>query len=160
MEYNKTQNRLQECISFYERSDEDSIKWNEYRHLESVYKNNYLVKYLKARAEYLHKWMHCIGKDVHLSKSGWNYILVDEFSKMDSLNQRGFDSNSSIEFTQGVFDRLCFDYCNYQVERLIEDLLERSITSNSTCKMSNLVFEWNLECTQELIKMFKDLSEL
>jgi len=34
------------------------------------------------------------------------------------------------------------------------------LTSNSTSKITNLVFEWNLECKQELIKMFKNLSEL
>jgi hypothetical protein len=47
----------------------------------------------------------------------------------------------------------------YQVKRLTEELLERSITSNSTSKISNLVFEWNLECKQELIKIFKNLIE-
>lgn len=160
MEYNKIQNRLQDFINYYERSGEDSIKWNEYRNLEEVYKNNKLVEDLKARAEYLHKWMHNIGKDVYISNKSFNYALVDNFSEMDFLSQKYFDTTKSIEFTKEVFDRLCFDYITYQVERLTEQLIEREIASNSTSKITNLVFEWNLECKQELIKAFKNLLEL
>lgn len=160
MEYNKIQNRLQDFINYYERSGEDSIKWNEYRNLEEVYKNNSLVKDLKDRAGYLHKWMHNIGKDVYISNKSFNYALVDNFSEMDFLNQKYFDTTKSIEFTKEVFDSLCFDYITYQVERLTEQLIEREITSNSTSKITNLVFEWNLECKQELIKSFKSLLEL
>lgn len=160
MEYNKIQNSLQDFITFYERSGVETIKWNEYRNLEEVYKNNKLAEDLKARAEYLHKWMHNIGKDVYISNKSFNYALVDKFSEMDFLNQKYFDTTKSIEFTKEVFDRLCFDYMTYQVERLTEQLIEREITSNSTSKITNLVFEWDLECKQELIKMFKELLEL
>lgn len=43
MEYNKIQETLESYIHFHERSGEDSIKWNEYRNLEEVYKNNSLA---------------------------------------------------------------------------------------------------------------------
>ena len=160
MEYNKIQNRLQDFINYYERSGEDSIKWNEYRNLEEVYKNNSLVKDLKARAEYLHKWMHNIGKEVYLSREGWNYTLAESFEQLDFINKSVFDTTKSIEFTKEIFDRLSFDYITYQVGRLTEQLIEREITSNSTSKITNLVFEWNLECKQELIKSFKNLLKL
>ena len=159
MEYNKIQNRLQDFINYYERSGEDSIKWNEYRNLEEVYKNNSLVEDFKAIAEYLHKWMHNIGKEVYLSREGWNYTLVDSFSELNHLNQNVFDNNYSTIFTKEMFDKLCVDYVTYQVERLIGRLIEREITSNSTSKINNLVFEWNLECKQELIKIFKKLLD-
>lgn len=160
MDYNKIQNRLQDFISYYERSEEDSIKWNEYRNLEEIYKNNSLVKDLNARAEYLHKWMFNIGKEVYLSREGWNYTLVKDFSELDHLNKGAFNNNYSTIFTKEMFDKLCTDYITYQVERLTKQLIEREITSNSTSKINNLVFEWNLECKQELIKMFKNLLEL
>lgn len=160
MEYNKIQNRLQDFINYYERSGVETIKWNEYRNLEEVYKNNSLVKDLKARAEYLHKWMHNIGKEAYLSREGWNYTLVDSFSELDHLNKTGFDNSYSTIFTKEMFDKLCIDYITYQVERLTEQLVEREITSNSTSKITNLIFEWNLECKQELIKIFKKLLEL
>lgn len=160
MKYNKIQEKLESYIAFHERRGQGSIKWYEYTHLCWIYKDNYLAEKLKERAKYLYEWMHNIGKEVYLSHKSFNYALVEEFSEIDSLNQKYFDATKSITFTQEVFDRLCFDYCEYQVKILTEELLERGITSNSTCKMSNLVFEWNLECKQELIKMFKDLSEL
>lgn len=160
MEYNKIQNKLQEYISFHERSGQISINWDEYRQLERIYKNNYLAEKLKDRAKYLHEWMHNIGEEVYLSRNSFNYALVDNFGKLDILNRNYFDNSYSTVFTQEMFDRLCFDYYNYQVKRLTEELTERSITSNSTCKIENLVFEWQLECKQELIKAFKNLSEL
>jgi len=160
MEYNKIQNKLQEYISFHERSGQISINWDEYRQLENLYKNNYLVERLKNRAKYLHEWMHDIGKEIYLSRKSFNYALVDSFSQMDFLSRSYFDNSFSTVFTQEMFNRFCVDYCNYQVKRLTEELTERSITSNSTCKISNLVFEWQLECKQELIKAFKNLSEL
>lgn len=157
MEYNKTQIRLEEYISFYKRTGQHSVKWDEYRELEIVYKNNYLAEELEARAIFLHQWMFDIGKQVFKSNENFNYVTVNTFSKLDSLNQKYFDTSKSIEFTKELFDKLCFDYCNYQVKRFTEELLEKSITSNSTCKMSNLIFEWQLECKQELIKIFKEL---
>lgn len=160
MGYNKIQNKLQDYVNFYEKSGQNSIKWNEYTQLGWIYNNNYLAEKLKERLKYLHEWMHNIGKEVYLSREKWNYALVDKFSQMGHLNQKYFDTTKSITFTQELFDKLCFNYCEYQVKRLTEELTERSITSNSTCKMSNLVFEWSLGCKQELIKMFKDLSNL
>jgi hypothetical protein len=115
---------------------------------------------LKERASYLHKWMHNIGKEVYLSNKNFNYALVDNFEvDVDFFNKKYFDTSFSSVFTREMFDELCVKYCKYQVKRLIEDLTERSITSNSTSKMSNLVFEWNLECKQELLKIFKKLIE-
>jgi hypothetical protein len=159
MEYNKIQNKLQDFVDFYSRSGADSIKWDEYGRLETVYKNNSLVQDLKDRASYLHTWMHNIGKEVYESDRSFNYTLVEKFSELDFLNQKYFDTSHSLTFTQEMFNELCVKYMEYQVERLTKQLLENSITSNSTCKMLNLVFEWNLECKQELIKIFKNLIE-
>lgn len=159
MEYNNYQTKLADYISFYERNQTTSIKWDKYNQLESVYKNNAMLEELKARAGYLHKWMCDIGKEVYSHSKRFNYTLASDFDNLDWVNQRGFDTTKSITFTQEVFDRFCFDYLEYQVKRFTEELTERSITSNSTSKISNLVFEWNLECKQELLKIFKSIIE-
>lgn len=157
--YNEIQNELQSYVKFYSRSGADSIKWDEYGRLETIYKNNSLVQDLKDRASYLHTWMHNIGKEVFESNDSFNYCLVEKFSELDYLNQKYFDTSHSLTFTEDMFDELCVKYMEYQIKRLTEQLLENSITSNSTSKISNLVFEWNLECKQELIKIFKKLIE-
>jgi hypothetical protein len=160
MEYNKLQNSLQDYIDYYSVSGIESIKWNEYNRLENIYRNNYLTQELKERASYLHKWMHNIGKEVYHSNKNFNYALVDNFeTDIDFFNKKYFDTTCFSIFTREMFDELCVKYCKYQVKRLTEELTERSITSNSTSKISNLVFEWNLECKQELIKIFKKLIE-
>lgn len=160
MEYNKIQNLIQAQIDHYERSGQVSINWDEYSQLEKIYENNYLVEKLKERAKYLHKWMYNIGKEVYLSHNSFHYALVDKFSEMDSLNKRCFDESKSIVFTQEVFNRLCFDYCSYQVKRLTEELIEGSITLNSSSKIENIVFEWKLECKQKLIKIFQSTLDV
>lgn len=162
MEYNKIQSKLQDYIFFYEKraNVQNSIKWDEYTRLSWVYKNNYITEELKERVKYLDEWMQNIDKEVYLSNNSFNYALVDTFSEIDLSNQKYFDTTKSITFTQEVFDKLCSDYCEYQVKRLTEELLEQSITSNSTCKMTNLVFEWRLECKQILIGILKDLVKL
>lgn len=157
MKYNKIQNELQDYVDFYSRSGKDSIEWDEYGVLETVYKNNHLTKILKDRASYLHECMHSIGKEVYKSNKSFNYCLTEEFSELDILNKKYFDTSSSLVFTQEMFDEFCVKYMEYQVKRLTEDLTEKSITNNSTSKISNLVFEWNLECKQSLIKIFKNL---
>lgn len=73
-------------------------------------------------------------KKSNLSREGWNYTLVDSFSELNHLNQNVFDNNYSTIFTKEMFDKLCVDYVTYQVERLIGQLIEREITSNSTLK--------------------------
>lgn len=159
IEYNEIQNELKSFINYYEKSTIETIKWDEYRQLEKIYKNNYLVEELKARAGYLHKWMHNIGEEVYTSFKSFNYFLVDSFNEVDIYNRNNFDTSYSMTFTQAMFDKLCVDYFEYQVKRTIEDLTERTITSNSTCKISNLVFEWRLECNQNLLSIFKKLIE-
>jgi hypothetical protein len=161
MEYNKLQNSLQDYIDYYSASGIESIKWHEYNKLENTYRNNYLTQELKERAKYLHKWMHNIGKGVYHSNRNFNYALVDNFeTDVDFFNKKYFDTTCFSIFTREMFDELCVKYCEYQVQRLTEELTERSITSNSTSKISNLVFEWNLECKQELIKIFKKLIDV
>jgi len=157
MEYNKIQKNLEDHIQYYSMDGVDSIKWGEYGRLENVYKNNFLRKELSERASYMHKWMHNIGKEVYHSVRNFNYALVDTFSELDVLNRRYFDTSYSTILTQEMFNEICVKYCQYQVERLTEELVERQITCNSTSKMTNLVFEWNLENKQELIKIFKKL---
>ena len=160
MEYNKIQNKLQDFINFYERSGDDSIKWNEYSRLENVYKNNSLARDFRERAEYLHEWMHNIGKEVYKSDKNFNYAVVDTFADLDTWNMRYFNIEESFIFTEELFNELCINYIQYQIDRLSEELIERQIVCNSTSKITNLIFEWDLECKQELIKMFKKLLEL
>ena len=152
---NRVEQHLTHLEEFYSKGSE-LIEWDDLSNFERSYKLNFKLEEVKARLSYLHEWRLNIGREVYLSREKWNYVLVDNFSKLDHHNKNTFDNSYSTVFTEDMFDLLCEDYLRYSVDFLLRDFLERSITSNSTHKLGNLVFEWVLECKQELIKEFKN----
>jgi hypothetical protein len=103
--------------------------------------------------------MNCIGERVYPSFDSFDYVTVTDFPDLDRLNAAKFYPKDHKVFTEKMFEELCINYIKYQVERLTEDLLNRSITSNSTSKIDNLVFEWDLEIKQRLINIFKSMIQ-
>ena len=153
-------NAIEEHLFFLEKyydKGSELIEWNDLSNFERSYRYNFKLTEVQSRLKYLHEWRCNIGKEVYISRDKWNYTLVDGYSSLDIHNQRAFDDSKSIVFTEEVFNTLCVDYLNYSVGYLTADILERGITSNSTCKMSNLAFEWKLDCKTELIKDFKNI---
>jgi hypothetical protein len=151
--------RIKEYLEHIEQhysKGQELIDWDDLFEFERSYKLNYKLSQIKNRLSYLHKWELAIGQEVYLSKEKWNYTLVSGYHLLDSQNQREFDDTKSDTFTKKYFDRLCLDYLNYSIDYLMRFLLERQLTSNSTSKIKNLAFEWELECKQELIKELKN----
>jgi hypothetical protein len=152
-------NRIVEYLQHIEEhysKGQELIDWDDLFEFERSYKLNYKLGQIKNRLSYLHKWELAIGQSVYLSKDKWNYTLVSGYHLLDALNQREFDNTKSDTFTKEYFDRLCLDYIDYSIAYLENFLFERELTSNSTSKIKNLAFEWELECKQELIKEFKN----
>jgi len=146
---------LEHIEEFYNKGSE-TIKWNDLSEFERSYKYNFKLEQIKARLSYLHKWNLSIGKEVYLSRDSWDYTLTDNFSSLDVLIKKNFDNSFSNTFTKEYYDRLCLDYITYSIDYLMKYLLERELTSNSTCKLRNLIFEWELQCKQDLIKDFQN----
>lgn len=152
---NKIEQHLTNVKEFWDKG-KAQIDWDDLSNFEKSYRYNFKVNEIKARLEYLHEWRLNIGKEVYLSRDSWNYTLVDEFYELDQHNRNSFDNSFSTMFTEEMFDSLCRCYIIYSIDYLVRDFLERDITRNSTCKLSNLVFEWQLDCKQDLIKEFKN----
>jgi len=155
---NKIETHLNYLEEFYNKGSE-KIDWDDLFDFERSYKYNFKLKEIKSRLKYLHKWRFNIGEEVYFSRNEWDYALVDTFSKLGKNNQNTFDNSYSTIMTEEMFDNLCINYINYSINYLLKDFLERQITSNSTHKLGNLAFEWELECKQELIKDFKNTLE-
>jgi hypothetical protein len=62
-----------------------------------------------------------------------------------------------VEFTGELFQQFKLDAVAYWIQYHSEELTKHCIVSNSTSKLSNLRFEWELEMKQELIKFYKVL---
>jgi hypothetical protein len=149
---------LKDYIKLYSNTP-SSINWDECSQFEKVYFNNYILEELKKRENYLSTWENNIGKAVYRPNNGFNYTLVEEFSKLDMFNKKYFDVSKEEIFTLRKFKHLKRDYFQFQVDRLILELTERAITSNSTSPMQNFTFQIRLEAKQVLISIFKELCK-
>lgn len=101
----------------------------------------------------LQKHLYFIGKKVWKFKTSFNY------SEVENPNILNKTEPQEVLFTEELFKEFEKEYIKFLIEYHISDLVERKITSNSTCKVSNFAFEVRLEETQSLIKYFKELLE-
>jgi len=155
---NKIEEKLIEFRDYYKLRI-FTHEWNDLGIFETNYFNNLKVVDFSARIEFLEIWRKNIGKEVYASDTKFNYVVVEEFNSMDFFNQKYFNTSKSFVFSDVMFDLMSRDYIKYSVDRLTEELLERDLASNSTSKIRNLAFEWQLICKQELIREFKQILE-
>lgn len=101
----------------------------------------------------LSKHMCFIGKKVWKLEKSFNYSDVQNPDQFNPTNPQ------QVEFTEELFVNFQKDYLSFLINRFTEELIERQIISNSTCKLTNFEFEVRLEEKQNLIKYFKELLE-
>jgi hypothetical protein len=99
----------------------------------------------------LSKHMCFVGKKVWKLTKSFNYSDVPNPDHFNPTNPE------QVEFTEELFINFQKDYLNFLINRFTEELTERQIISNSTCKLTNFEFEVRLEEKQNLIKYFKEL---
>lgn len=131
------------------------------RHFETNYKSSYIVEYLKGRNEMIKKHESYIGSKVFKLAKSFRYILLNEYVvSYDSFEKKMNPlENEEVIFTEHLYEEFCKEYIQYQIERITKSFVQESITSNSTCKLTNIMFEWELECKQELLKFFNNILE-
>lgn len=113
----------------------------------------YAIYVLNNMDKNISKHMCFIGKKVWKLTRSFNYSDVPN---PDFANPT--DSEPTL-FTEELFKEFEVNYLNFLINRFTEELIERQITSNSTCKLTNFEFEIRLEEKQDLIKYFKELLE-
>lgn len=153
-------NKIQDYLNYLEDSysvGSKLIDWDDSSNFERSYRLNFKLDYVRLRLDYIHRWSLSIGKEVYTSNKKFDYVLVSEYNKLNTANIKNFDETKSSTFTKEMFDTLCIDYIKFSYDFLLDELLNQSILSNSTNKFSNLIFEWKLECRQQLINDFKGL---
>lgn len=123
------------------------------RQFERNLRYGYAIDTLNHLDRNISKHMCFVGKEVYKFSEGFNY---SESPSNDRLNPT--DSEPTL-FTEELFKEFEINYLNFLINRFTEELIERQITSNSTCKLTNFEFEIRLEEKQNLIKYFKELLE-
>lgn len=144
-------------LSYIMGEGQRQIHWDDISSFRNNYVRNYKFDFITERVNYLETWKNKIGKQVFKSRDSFSYVTVDEFYLLDSWIQINFDTTVEILFTEELYNTFCNEHMEYQVKRLVEELTEGQLSSNSTNKLTNLVFEWELECKQELLREFKKL---
>ena len=127
--------------------------------IEETWKKNKIHNSLQPRLDYLHDWKLKIGEEVYKSRENFNYVLVDEFSKLDTFNSRLFDNSCSTIFTAEMYLELEEKYFQFQIERITDRILTNDNIESSTFKLKNLVSEWELYVNQTLVRIFKEILQ-
>ena len=111
---------------------------------------DYTMNILISNRDNLVYHKNLIGKEAFKIINGFNYrdTPIDSF-----MNKNG----ESVILTEELFMEFCEHFLTFLINRFTEQLLEHSITCNSTDKISNLEFEIILEEKQWLIKFYKEL---
>lgn len=130
------------------------------RQFENNCRSKFKSDHLGDRLAFISENFNMIGKEVYKYVKSETYVLSSEVGSLSEphliFNKL---ENEPLIFTIEVFDNFVKSYLQFQIDYLINGLLKNSLTSNSTHKLSNLVFEWELECKQELIEIYKNISK-
>ena len=124
---------------------------NDRHQFETNCKNTYMSDELKATLETLEKWEKNIGKNLFKRKNSFYY---SEKYNSGYLNET---EETFIFFSNDLYNKFQFDYIENLIKYHSKNLIEQSITCNSTNKLTNLQFEWELEMNQKIIKFYKRL---
>jgi len=115
---------------------------------------SFFVLNITERLEHIQKHESFIGKEVFKFEKSFNYT---DNPSLDNIFNPVFEKK--VLFTQQLYNSFLYDYFEFGKEYHTKRLVENQITRNSTNKLNNLQFEWQLECTQELIKLYTKILE-
>lgn len=115
---------------------------------------NFIVENLTHKVGHIEKHKSFIGKEVFKFEKSFNYTdVLPEYIKLNPVLEQ------KVLFTQQLYNSFLYEYFKFSEEYHIKHLVENQITCNSTNKLTNLQFEWQLECTQKLIKLYTEILE-
>jgi len=128
---------------------------------EKNVRNEFLLEYLEGNVSIIEKHASLIGENVFKYVDNFTYTTKEDYEEK-LKKESSFGILNKIEkkpllFTNELFEQFLLEYFTYLKSRLAYELCENSITSNSTNKISNAIFEWNIEGKQELHKIYKDI---
>lgn len=116
-------------------------------------RSEYFSKFLEGVIDNIEKHKAYVGTNVHKRLKSFSYTDLETFNNSDYKNLNPIEEEAVL-FTEQLFNIFVKEYMEFLVSYITERLLTKPIVCNSTNKLSNLMFEWELECQQELIKVF------
>jgi len=127
-------------------------------------KNTFISKRLINGLEILDTHFNYIGKDVYRYIKTNTVITKEDLELILKTNPEHELFNpidkKSILYTKEDYNNFVNWYINFQRTNLIDELIKRSVYYNSTNRFSNLEFQFQIECKQELIKFYDECLDL
>jgi hypothetical protein len=121
---------------------------------ESNVRNEFMVEYLEGRLNFIQKQKSYIGQNVFKYKKGFSVVKPEDYLK-DILNPI---EDESFLYTQVDYNNFCELYLQFQIKRLVTDLITNKHYNNSTNPFANLQHQWVTECKQKLIEFFSEIK--
>lgn len=133
------------------------------RQFERNCKNDWLSERLKGLVSLITEHKNLIGKEAYKFQRSGSYTTLADYNTKCALSSSHKNLNP-IEPTPILFSELHYEqfvkyYLEYQLKYYTKELTERSITCNSSDKITNIQFEWQLECKQEVMKICTGILE-
>jgi hypothetical protein len=153
-------NKIQELLVFEQKKRQGLIKEtaNNSVRFERNCRNTYWVDILNNVIENIYLHNSFLGKKVYKYKFRFSYITLDDWNKHFEF-EKHLNPITEVDgvFVREMLHQFTADYINNLIDYYTKELIENQLVSNSTNKLSNLIFEWELDEKQQLIKFLKSI---
>lgn len=147
-------NRLKKEILRLKESQEETM--TDIFQFENNVRGKLILKVLVSHLDLLETHASYVGYMVHKYNSSFRYS--GDLNNQDVLNKI---NEEPIFFTCDLYSKFEQDLLEFYINRSSEKLISGMITSRTSSKFANLVFEWEIECEQYLIRLYREiLTEL
>lgn len=117
-------------------------------------KQTYRLQFLESTLDMILQHKSYIGTNVYKFLNNIRYTSIDDISKIDNWNK--VDTVATL-FNDILFNNFVKELIELRIKYFIDELTLKDLTYNSTNKLKNIVYEFEVEEKQELLKYFKSL---
>lgn len=118
---------------------------------ETNTRNVFMLDVYKMDLDHLNKWKKNIGKTVYKYLKSFSYSETLETDVLNPID------TTPIVFSEELYEKFKMDLIQNRITYHTNQLIKGSLSESSTSKLSNLQFEWKIECVQKLIKFYNYL---
>lgn len=146
---------IEKFTQYLERLDRSIIPTTDsLKQFQENWRNKFIATIIGKQLNTIEAHKNAIGKDVFMYLKEDRFSYAFEYSDTDIFNKT---HTEPVILTQEMYDVFEKAALKFWVKFYSRQLISCNITSNSTDKFTNLVFEWKLEETQKLISFYKEL---
>jgi len=120
-------------------------------------KNDNISKFLSRYVNNIEIHFSYIGKEVYKYKDKPDKVILVNESDIKKPNEELI--LKPFIYSIENFESYQRTYTKFLIDRMCNKLIKNNLYMNSTCPISNLVHQWEMETVQEIIEYLKEITE-